>query len=114
MKFLDRLGYFGFGVALGCALVYFMLIKDREFPAWMPGDRVIEELTSYPISIEAGVSVPYSDSLLVEAIKKSKVNFDKSDVRSKPCRTYQLYSKVEHMRLKICDKKVARVAYRPN
>ena len=39
MKFLDRLGYFGFGVALGCALVYFMLIKERELPAWMPGDK---------------------------------------------------------------------------
>ena len=112
MNFKQRFAYFGFGTALGCLMVYFMLIKDRDFPAWLPEDRVLEELTMNPITIIDGIELPYADSLLPAAIMKSDVLFDESDVRSEPCRTYQLDSDEERMRLKICDKEVSLIEYK--
>lgn len=111
MKFTDRLMYFAFGILLGCGLVYGMLIKDRDFPAWLPGDRVIEELTSYPISVADSVRLPFSDSLLASRMEDSDVKFRESVVRDQPCRTYQLQSEVDRLRVRICDSTVTIVAY---
>ncbi len=80
-----------------------MLVKDREFPALLPVDRVIEELTMGSISINEGIALPFADSLLVERIEESDVLFDESNVREKPCRVYQLESDIERMRFSICD-----------
>lgn len=111
MKFFDRLLYFGFGTGLGCLLVYFMLLKDRDLPAWLPSDRVLEELTQGPIDIANGVVVPLNDSLLVSAIMNSDVIFSESIVRDALCRTYQLDSKMERMRFEICDEDVRLIEY---
>ncbi len=111
MKLIDRFKYFGFGVAIGCSLVYFMLIKDREFPAWLPEDRVIEELTLGSIAIEEGITLPFADSLVADRIQLSEVLFDESNVREKPCREYQLESDSERMRLSICDSVVTLKEY---
>lgn len=103
--------FFAFGILLGCGLVYSMLIKDRDFPAWLPGDRVIEELTSYPITVADSVKLPFSDSLLVERMEDSDVKFRESVVREQPCRTYQLQSEIDRLRVRICDSTVTVVAY---
>jgi hypothetical protein len=105
--------YFAFGILLGCGLVYGMLIKDRDFPAWLPGDRVIEELTSHPISVADSVTLPFPDSLLPERINASEVLFKESVVREKPCRTYQLESEIDRLRVRICDSTVTIVGYAP-
>lgn len=111
MTLFERFKFFGFGISIGSIMVYFMLIKDREFPAWLPGDRVIEELTMYPIIVENGVEIPFADSLLALHIEDSDVLFDESNVREKPCREYQLESEAERMRLKICDTVVTLFQY---
>jgi len=112
MNLKQRFAYFGFGTGLGCLLVYFMLLKDREFPAWLPEDRVLEELTMYPIDIAEGIQLPFADSLLPSSIMKSDVLFNESDVRREPCRTYQLESETERMRMKICDEQVSLIDYK--
>ncbi len=111
MKLLERFKYFGFGIAIGCSLVYFMLVKDREFPAWLPEDRVIEELTIGPISVSPEVELPFADSLLEGRIDASEVLFDESNVRENPCRKYQLESDLERMRVSICDSVVTLIEY---
>ena len=103
MKFRQRLGYFGFGVGLGCLLVYGLLIKGREFPAWLPEGRVLEELAADSIQIAPGIELNFSDSILIEKIKKSDVLFRESIVKANPCKEYQLESEEERMRFKICD-----------
>ena len=113
MSFLRRLGYFGFGAGLGCILVYALLIRDREFPAWLPEDRVIEELISDTIIVSPDLQLSFTDSVLVEKIKESDVRFRESIVRNEPCREYQLETEAERMRIKLCDSVPELVQYEP-
>lgn len=114
MNFLQRLGYFAFGAGLGCMLVYALLIRDREFPAWLPEGRVLEELAIDSITIAPNVSINFSDSVLIEKIHNSDVLFRESIVRDKPCKEYQLESDEERMRFKICSGKVELINYQNN
>ena len=111
MSFLRRLGYFGFGVGLGCVLVYALLIKDREFPAWLPEGRVIEELAVDSVVIRQNVVLPFPDSLLVSKIKESSVLFDESIVRDALCKEYQLESENNRMRFEICKTQISLIKY---
>lgn len=111
MTFLQRFGYFGFGLALGCMLVYVLLIRDRDFPAWTPNGRVLEELAVDSVIIDPSVHLPFADSLLVDHIKASDVKFDESLVRDVPCREYQLESDEERMRFKICKSEIRLYQY---
>ena len=113
MNFLTRLSYFAFGAGLGCLLVYALLIRDREFPAWLPEDRVIEELAVDSVVIAEGVQLPFSDSLLVAKIKLSDVLFKESKVRDVECKEYQLESDEERMRFQICKDEIRLIAYEP-
>ncbi|MFC2176749.1 hypothetical protein ACFLR1_07275, partial [Bacteroidota bacterium] len=85
--------------------------KDRKFPAWLPEDRILEELTQRPINIGDNIELPFADSLLPEVIMRSEVLFNESEVRTKPCRTYQLKADATSMRFTICDSTVSLVAY---
>jgi len=86
-----RLKYYGFGFALGCIVVYFSLIKDRERPAWMPEGRVLEFLADTEIIISDqlecelnchNLTVNFMDTTFW---KNAIVDFDKSEVDRKPC-----------------------------
>ncbi|MCB0753995.1 MAG: hypothetical protein H6603_05425 [Flavobacteriales bacterium] len=113
MNFIQRLGYFGFGVGLGCLIVYALLIRDRDFPAWLPEDRVLEELAVDSIIISQELGLDLTDSVLKEKILASDVLFRESVVRDKPCREYQLESEQERMRFKICDTQIELYQYQP-
>lgn len=112
MNFLQRFGYFAFGLGLGCMLVYALLIRGRnDLPAWLPGDRVIQDLAVDTIIIDAGVVLPFPDSLLIDHIKASEVKFDESLVRDVPCKEYQLESETERMRFKHCRTEIRLTDY---
>lgn len=113
MNFVQRLGYFGFGVGLGCLVVYALLIKDRDFPAWLPEDRVLEELAVDSIVVATEINLPFSDSVLIEKILESDVLFRESIVRDAACREYQLESDEERMRLRICKESIELYQYEP-
>jgi len=113
MTFFQRFKFFGFGLGMGCILVYFMLIRDREFPPWTPEGRVLEELTMDTIFIAPELNVQFSDSVLREKVNDSEVLFRQSIVRNEPCREYQLDSKKERMRVSICDSIRTLVQYEP-
>jgi hypothetical protein len=113
MNFLHRFKFFAIGVGLGCLVVYGLLIRDRDFPAWLPEDRVLEELAVDSIIIRDGVQLSFADSLLAEHILASDVIFDESSVRDMACREYQLESDTERMRFKICNKRIEIYEYKP-
>ncbi|MFT7102609.1 MAG: hypothetical protein ACJAYA_001182 [Bacteroidia bacterium] len=113
MNFLHRFKFFAIGVGLGCLVVYGLLIRDRDFPAWLPEDRVLEELAVDSIIIRDGVQLSFADSLLTEHILDSDVIFDESSVRDMACREYQLESDTERMRFKICNKRIELYEYKP-
>lgn len=111
MSFLRRLGYFLFGAALGSMLVYALLIRDREFPAWLPEDRVLEELAVDSVVIGEGIQLPFPDSVLILKIKGSEVIFGESVVRDRPCKEYQLESEEERMRFEICADQITLIEF---
>lgn len=112
-SFLHRFKFFAIGVGLGCLIVYGLLIRNRDFPAWLPEDRVLEELAVDSVIIRDGVQLPFADSLLSEHILNSDVLFDESKVRDMACREYQLESDAERMRFKICNKQIELYEYEP-
>lgn len=112
MNFLTRLGYFAFGLGLGCLLVYVMLIRNRtDLPAWLPGDRVIQDLAVDSVIIDTDIILPFPDSLLIARIKASDVKFDESIVRDVDCKEYQLQSKEERMRFRQCRTEIRLIGY---
>lgn len=113
MSFLQRFKYYLFGVALGSLIVYGMLIRGREFPAWLPEGRVLEELAVDSVIIADGVQLPFPDSLLIQHIKKSDVLFSQSKVRDTVCKEYQLESDTERMRFRICKNSIELYEYDP-
>lgn len=112
MNFIHRLKYYIFGLLIGSLMVYVILFRHRdEMPAWTPNDRVIQELRLAEKTIDEGVTIPFPDSLLNDRIKASSVSFSESDVRSGPCRVYQLHSESESMRFSICGGKATLLGY---
>lgn len=103
---------FMFGVGIGCVLVYGMLIRDREFPAWTPSDRIKEEITWDSIHIDPNVDLKMDQTALKEAVNGADIHFDRSKVRDEPCRTYLMTTLDQHdMSISICDSVATVVAY---
>ncbi|MDB4655310.1 hypothetical protein OAE48_00530 [Flavobacteriales bacterium] len=111
MSFARRFGYFLFGVGLGSLLVYVLLIRDRDFPAWLPEGRVLEELAVDSVIIPESIVLPFADSLLSQRIMACDVLFNQSVVRDQPCKEYQLESDADLMRFEICDDKITLMNY---
>lgn len=97
---------------IGSLMVYVTLVRHRdELPAWTPNDRVLQELRLAEKIVTDDIVLPFPDSLLNDHIRASSVRFSESDVRSGPCRIYQLHSDSERMRFRICDKEVVLLEY---
>ncbi len=92
-------------------LVYVLLIRDREFPAWLPEDRVLEQLAVDSVLIPSNINLPFPDSILPERVMTCEVLFKESVVRDKPCKEYQLQSEKERMRFEVCKKTISLMEY---
>jgi len=100
------------GAAMGSVLVYGMLIRDREFPAWTPSDRIKEEITWDSILVDRSLNLQMNQADIVDAVNGADIHFDKSKVRTKPCRTYLMTTEDLHeMTISICDSVATLVAY---
>lgn len=98
MNFTRRLTLFIFGILLGSAFVYAVLIRGREMPAWLPGDRVLEELRKNPVQVSAkGACQLKCNSLenndILNLLNTAEVLFSESDVREKEIPEYVLEGK---------------------
>lgn len=112
MNFGRRLLFFMIGVSIGCFLVWGMLLRNRDMPNWTPSDRVKEEVTWNNILIADSIQMPWDSTQLAEAIWSSDIHFDKSVVRDKPCRTYEMTTEDMHdLSIQICDSVVTVVGF---
>ena len=103
---------FMFGAAMGSVLVYGMLIRDREFPAWTPSDRIKEEITWDSILVDPSLDLHLDQAAIVNSVNGADIHFDKSKVRTEPCRTYLMTTEDLHdMTISICDSVATIVAY---
>lgn len=46
-----RLTFFIVGTLLGCVFVYAVLIRGNKFPAWLPKDRIKEQVKETPLEL---------------------------------------------------------------
>src|SRR3972149_467530 len=94
--FLRRLKFYGFGVVLGLALVYVLLLRGRDFGFWTPENRVLEKIRKTELlftnnaecmmqclNISRGEIKHIIDSTAI-------VNFDESNVHTAECPIYLL------------------------
>ena len=93
MPLLRRFKLFFIGVSLGLVLI-FTLFRNR-YPTWLPQSVIIEKLQRNPLfytnHAKCRMKCRNIDNSEVEYILKTgKVNFKKSKVRNKPCKTYAL------------------------
>lgn len=95
-----RIVFFIGGIVLGSVLVYFMLIKGKKFPAWMPEDRVKDqiqgtrlELTPKSTCVLNCINVKPEE--IGPFVANGDVLFSKSDTRKKPYPVYQIEGKTE-------------------
>jgi hypothetical protein len=95
MNFSRRLRLFVFGILLGSFVVWAMLIRGRNFPAWTPEGRILESLSQHPVSILplAGCKMKcngISNNDMLNLINTADVLFKESDIRGKEIPEYVL------------------------
>lgn len=103
-----RLRFYAFGFLLGCLLVS-ILFKGRS--CQMPGSVKLEELSYQKLELTQHGECRMkcrniSEAGVREVLKTGKINYDKSDVRDKPCGTYAVEGKTsqgQELRIVIAD-----------
>jgi len=112
MSLARRFLYYFIGIGLGVVFVYFVVLRGRHWPAWLPRDVIIEEILRNPIYIKAhDACAPEAFGLdsaqLAMVIKNASVDFKASKVHEKPCRIYLLKtnygSKELNIEVAVCD-----------
>lgn len=115
MALARRFLFYFIGIGLGILFVYAVVLRGRDWPAWLPQGAVIEEIFRKPMTVtEDETCSPQAlgiDSLqLNRMIKKSKVDFKRSDVQKQPCRLYYLNTewieKNYEIEVSVCDSSV--------
>jgi hypothetical protein len=86
MNFARRLSLFIFGILIGCLVVWALLMRGREFPAWTPEGRILEALQRYPVMVspEARCMMEcnnISNNDMLSVINTADVIFSESTVR---------------------------------
>jgi uncharacterized DUF497 family protein len=104
MDFKRRLRLFIFGILLGSGFVYVVLIRNTNFPAWTPNDRVMEQLKENAINISAKLQCQLSANGLEEkdvafVLADGKVIFSESKVRNVPEKKYVIEGKASDGRV---------------
>ncbi len=96
-----RLAFFIFGTVAGCVFVYFILIKGKKFPAWLPQDRVLEQIQATRIEVSPKAAcyikcLNISNQEVGNILATGDVNFSESDTRKKPYPIYHIEGKASN------------------
>lgn len=84
-----RFALFIGGMLLGAVFVYFVLVKGKKFPAWLPADRVRAQIKEMPKTVGPQAKCMVGcynfpvDSLL-PMIQQGEVLFSESETKRKP------------------------------
>lgn len=107
-----RFGLFGFGFAIGIALVFFFLGGKNSSCNWMPNARMLEIIRSKQISYSHQVQAKIDDSIIDstdinDILLDGDIDFSKSQVKNNPCRNYLINGELRNqdvsIRVIICD-----------
>lgn len=112
MIILKRIGFYLIGLSLGLVILSFIFKeKNTEF-CYFPNCRVLKDLREKPLTFgpevaqlldNSVISREQIDSVLVDG----DVNFDKSDTKTSPCKTYyidgEINAKSVELMVKRCD-----------
>jgi hypothetical protein len=119
--FLRRLRLYLMGVGLGCVLVYFLLLRGKNFDGWFPSKRVLDYLRKselvYSYNTECWMNCMGISTEQIEKIIDSTgvVNFDESNTGGK-CPIYSIEDgerfKVK-LTISVCDSVANVLALQP-
>ena len=107
-----RFGLFGFGFAIGIALVFFFLGGKNSSCNWMPNARMLEIIRSKQINYSHQVQAKIDDSIIDstdinDILLDGDIDFSKSQVKNNPCRNYLINGELRNqdvsIRVIICD-----------
>ena len=93
MQFKNRLLLYGFGFILGSIVVFFIWNKKDASFDYMPEARVLKNIHSKKLITSNAVKLILTkyqiDSLsLTNLLNNSEIDFNKSNTKSIPCKTY--------------------------
>ena len=97
MAFLKRLGFYLFGLAIGLVFLAIFFKKKTEdtgvYFCYFPNCRTLKDIRSKPLSYSDDVKELMDGNQLDSVkiayfLKEGKVDFNKSDTKSIPCKTY--------------------------
>ncbi|WP_299100121.1 hypothetical protein [uncultured Winogradskyella sp.] len=112
MKFINRLGYYLGGFAIGLILLMFFLNGKDASCDYSPNARTVKNISSKSINYTSDASKFINDNKIdsttvVDLIKFGSVNFSKSKTKLDSCKVYFIDNayKEREMELKIknCD-----------
>jgi hypothetical protein len=108
MTLADRVKFYGFGFVLGILVLSTMLNKkcSNSFGFLNPKKMKMEELTKQSLRFSAIAQcqlrkLKMSESDFKQALSKSSINYDRSDISAKPVGIYIVESKLVDGRLLI-------------
>ena len=95
MKFVQRLGYYLGGFAIGLILLLFFLNGKDASCDYGPNARTVKNIVSkqitYTNNVEQTLYNNTIDSTIVrQLIKFGSVDFSESDTKTEPCKTYHI------------------------
>ncbi|GAA4282067.1 hypothetical protein [Gaetbulibacter aestuarii] len=112
MKFIQRLGYYLTGFAIGLVMLIFFLNGKRASCSYLPNARVTKNISEKKITFDENakrkVSVLKFDTTQINKMMlHGDVDFGASDQRHKPCGIYnitcELQDKTIEFTVKNCD-----------
>ncbi len=115
MSLARRFLFYFIGIGLGIIFVYLVVLRGRDWPAWLPQGALIEEVLRKPREINPNSDCPPEalgiDSLqLSRMIKSASVDFKRSEVQKEPCRLYYLNTewseKNYEITVSVCDSSI--------
>ena len=108
MKIYHRIRVYTVGLLMGCVLVYFILIKDKNRGYWLPENRVKEQVRKSRIVFSEHAKCiitckGISEEETKDVLKNGDVNFRNSDTHQVPCPSYVFEGKDVTVLCTVCD-----------
>lgn len=112
MKFVQRLGYYLGGFAIGLIILAFFLNGKDASCDYGPNARTTKNIASKELQLSSGVEANFLsrqiDSTIVkQLIRYGNVDFSESDVKAKPCKVYHIENSYKDepvvLKVKNCD-----------
>lgn len=110
MKLFQRIAFYGFGVLIGSIFVYFVWGKKGASFDYLPNARVLKNIRSdvrlFSVdATESMMNIEIDTADISAILKYGNVDFDKSDQRGKPCKTFVIDGKPKEKDITIVIKK---------